>query len=44
MKNIILLASLVFTVGLPSRSQTVDAVFISEFHYDNISADTLEGF
>lgn len=44
MKNIILFASLVFAVGLSSHSQTVDSVFISEFHYDNIGADTLEGF
>lgn len=44
MKNFILLASLFFVVGLSSHSQTVDSVFFSEFHYDNIGADTLEGF
>jgi hypothetical protein len=44
MKNLILLASLVFAIGLSSYSQIVDSVFISEFHYDNIGSDTLEGF
>jgi hypothetical protein len=44
MKNLILLISLVFAIGLSSQSQVVDSVFISEFHYDNTGADTLEGF
>lgn len=44
MKNLILLFSMVFAIVLSSHSQTIDPVFISEFHYDNIGGDTLEGF
>lgn len=44
MKNLILLFSMVFAIVLSSHSQTIDSVFISEFHYDNIGGDTLEGF
>ena len=44
MKNLILLFSMVFAIVLSSHSQTIDSVFISEFHYDNIGGDTLESF